>query len=65
MEPVVIRRYGPPNKDDQWPKGTVCIVENMNFPREVWIQKSKDSENPLWELQDQNSSNSHPLTLVG
>lgn len=65
MEPLVIRRYGQPNKEDQLPKGTICIVENVNFPREVWIQKSKDSENPLWELQDQNSSSNHPLTLVG
>jgi hypothetical protein len=48
---LTIKRYGPPNKQDQLPKGTICVVENVNFPREIWEQKSEDSENPVWVLK--------------
>jgi len=50
--PITIKRYGSPNKQDQLPKGTVCIVENVNFPDEAWVQTSEDSMNPLWLLQE-------------
>jgi len=48
--PLTIKRYGSPNKQDQLPKGTICVVENVNFPPETWEQKSEDSENPVWVL---------------
>jgi len=51
--PLTIKRYGSPNKQDQLPKGTICIVNNVNFPEEVWEQKGEDSESPVWVMKDQ------------
>lgn len=50
--PLTIKRYGSPNKHDQSPKGTICVVNNVNFPDETWEQTSEDSENPVWVMQD-------------
>lgn len=48
--PLTIYRNGPPNKYDQQPKGTICLVGG--FPHEIWEQTHEDSENPLWLLVD-------------
>lgn len=45
----IIKRYGPPNKMDQCPKGTICVVQSMpNLTKEYWEQISDNSEEPVW-----------------
>jgi hypothetical protein len=46
--PLVIERYGPPNKMDQFPKGTICIQKNTLNEYE---QMSENQEDPVWELK--------------
>jgi hypothetical protein len=46
----IIKRFDAPNKMDQVPKGTICIVyAAFRKSREVWEQMSEDWENPHWE----------------
>lgn len=45
----IIKRYAAPNKMDQSPKGTICIVHSMlSKGRELYEQISEDWENPIW-----------------
>ena len=55
----IIKRYAAPNKMDQSPKGTICIVHSMLSKgratkdgsivyRELYEQISEDWENPVW-----------------
>jgi hypothetical protein len=48
MEPLVLKRYFPPNKYDTAPCGTKCIVIGETETPETYIQKSTDEENPNW-----------------
>ena len=52
MMPPVIRRYGPPHREDHLPKGTICIVESALQPIEIWEQQAEDRENPKWILRE-------------
>lgn len=48
----VLARYSPPTSYDKWPKGTKAHVYPHEGHKEytVYIQRSSDEENPLWEL---------------
>ena len=52
MIPSVIKRYGPPHKEDTLPQGTICIVEKSTLVQEpqVWEQVSPNADNPTWVL---------------
>ena len=43
--PTIIERYGPPNKMDQWPKGTICKIKNST---DQYEQISDNQEDPIW-----------------
>lgn len=45
----VIVRSGPPHKYDQAPYGTYCKVIILPDEYALYIQDSKDEENPRWE----------------
>lgn len=45
--PNSIIRLSKPNKFDQYPQGTECIVDNE---KSLYLQTSSDEENPNWEL---------------
>ena len=48
--PKVIKRFSTPNKMDQLPKGTVCIVYNaFDEEQETWEQVNEDRESPSWQ----------------
>ena len=51
MMPLIVRRYGPPHKEDQLPKGTICIVDSKLQPIEIWEQQAEDGESPKWILR--------------
>lgn len=45
----IIKRYAAPNKMDQCPKGTICIVSSMlHKGRELYEQTNEDWESPVW-----------------
>ena len=51
-----ITRHSPPNKHDQWPKGTICkVTDAFNSKEDIWIQISNDQDNPLWEMREDNT----------
>lgn len=43
-----ITRFGPPNEFDQFPKGTICIVDHDRYK-----QISEDEQHPKWELVEE------------
>lgn len=45
-------RRGPPNQFDQAPKGTICIVSDINATPVLYEQMSDDEENPRWEYKE-------------
>lgn len=47
-----IKRNSIPNKYDQLPKGTICIIENNNV-KLLYIQISRDESNPNWCLYNE------------
>lgn len=64
MEPiqaVKIERFGEPNKFDQYPYGTECIVKEESGYR-TFKQMSQDEENPRWEQVD--GSDVAPVVVV-
>ena len=46
---VIVRR-SVPNKFDHHPRGTFCKVIRGNDQLDIYVQRSKDSENPHWDL---------------
>lgn len=48
-EAIVLYRNASPNKYDQVPFMSKCQVTTKEYV-EVYMQMSKDSEKPLWEL---------------
>ncbi len=46
----IIKRYGAPNKMDQCPKGTICVVQcTSTLEKKYWEQISNDQDNPSWQ----------------
>lgn len=46
--PNVLKRHSEPNAYDQAPQGTHILVND----KDLYIQKSTDETEPLWELVD-------------
>jgi len=46
----ILVRHAPPNEFDQLPIGTQCHVCIKDNEYEVYIQRSKDEEKPVWEF---------------
>lgn len=47
-EPVLIVRYGVPNKYDHAPYGSKCTVILNDLDHATYIQTSHDENEPLW-----------------
>lgn len=47
-----IIRFGPPNKFDHAPKGTLCIVHDSTDCRIIYEQTSDDDESPDWKIKE-------------
>jgi len=45
----ILIRYSSPNDFDMWPIGTQCHVFIKDNEYEVYIQRNKDEEHPVWE----------------
>jgi hypothetical protein len=51
--PLILNRYGEPNKFDHCPEGTICkVMMGANGEYVLYKQISPDEENPVWELQE-------------
>lgn len=46
---LMLVRRTPPTKYDQHEYGTLCKVTDDKGNEEVYIQLSKDTENPIWD----------------
>jgi hypothetical protein len=46
---ITITRYAAPSEFDQWPVGTQCRVYIKDNEYEVYIQRNKDEDHPIWE----------------
>ena len=48
---VRLKRYGPPNKMDTWPKGTLCeVINSLSNTKDLYEQTSENELAPEWEL---------------
>lgn len=47
---VILKRMAPPNRYDQHPYGTECIVVVNNAIKDRYVQNSKDEAEPNWQL---------------
>jgi hypothetical protein len=47
---TIIKRMAPPNKYDQHPFGTECIVVVNDAIKDRYVQNSKDESEPNWQL---------------
>jgi len=50
--PTRLVRHSAPNKFDQAPLGTECVVMKENGKIDLYIQKSSDENNPEWMFMD-------------
>jgi hypothetical protein len=47
-----LKRYGPPNKMDTWPKGTLCeVINSLSNNVDLYEQSSEDESNPNWQIK--------------
>lgn len=50
--PKILYRYSAPCQYDVLEYGTLVYVEKDSQEYDIYKQISKDSDNPVWELQD-------------
>ena len=46
----ILIRHSPPHEYDKWPCGTQCHVYIKENEYEVYIQRNKDEDDPIWEF---------------